>query len=280
MMEKLPHSDAKILTLTDTHVTLAIADQIYQQLKPKTPLGIYFEKIWIALWQSLSGCQLLAHNLPVYDKDQAPRQTLGAFDALIEFQGEYFHIESCVKFYLGLPNSVTASNTSWAQWIGPDAMDRLDQKLNHLIQRQLPLSQSVRGEKALHQRWPHIAWQRALCMQGYFFYPIHGNLAAPENASPSHARGVWWYAKDFLKSSNEEYWLILPKRNWLARASCQQSELLTHTQLHDLIKQYSQHQQPVMLAKMRPQGDNFVEDERHVVVWDQWPSTDRPSRNT
>src|SRR5690606_15876259 len=226
-----PEGDAKRNVSEETEWLASVdhaPDGLFAALEQQksTRLGLYYETLWRFYWQQQPDCQLLIQNLQVVDDGQ----TFGAFDFLIKRKEAFWHIETAVKFYLGIPGAGHEFASSWDQWIGPNCSDRLDIKLTRLQQHQLPLSASKAGLNAT--RMFTNAWQRALCLQGYFFYPAHQpNMAAPRAAHPEHGKGLWWHLSSFIDSlktnNNALYWMILPRNWWLSPAHSQDiNELL------------------------------------------------------
>lgn len=245
------------------------------QLK-STRLGIYYETLWRFYWQHHPRYRLLAHNLQVTEQGQ----TLGAFDFIVQEDDTLWHIETAVKFYLGVPVHPAGE---WAHWIGPNCNDRLDIKMARLLDHQLPLRFSDASQAVLRALTPHDPhWRSALCLQGYFFYPAHHTLSAPHNAHPHHQRGRWWYLKDFLREEATHYWMILPRHLWLSAAQTDDIHALI---ARDSLRAYLSHwvgdkHRPQLIAAMTKDNGIWKETLRGFVVPDHWPWTDTPSRNT
>lgn len=177
-------------------------------------LGSYFESLldcWLA-WPGNPLYRRLHHGLPVrHDK-----RTLGEFDFLVEERasGEVQHWEVAVKFYLGI-----APGGDAAHWVGPGLKDRLDIKLAHLMQHQLPLSERPEARRLLTAL--ALPAPRPVCLlRGRLFYPADAQPAdwAPAQAAPGHLTGWWMPADTFLRhfDSSELLWLRLPREHWLA----------------------------------------------------------------
>lgn len=257
-------------------------DGLFAELEQQksTRLGLYYEILWRFYWQQHPHWQLLAQNLQVLDAGQ----TFGAFDFLLKHKNTFWHIEMAVKFYLGIPGE-NACASSWDQWIGPNCSDRLDIKLTRMQQHQLPLSTSKAGLNAT-KIFTHV-WQRALCLQGYFFYPAHDpDMAAPIAAHPEHGKGLWWHMSSFIDSlktnNNSLYWMILPRDRWLSPAYSQDiNELLYGENLRLALRHWvGTTDRPQLIAAMRKHGDTWIEEQRCFIVPDHWPWTAKPSRNT
>ncbi|MDF3029504.1 MAG: hypothetical protein K0R03_62 [Moraxellaceae bacterium] len=176
-------------------------------------LGTYFETL-LLFWLSWPGnplYRLVAHNLPVRTKTR----TLGELDFLVEERasGALQHWEVAVKFYLGV-----APGGAHAGWIGPGLKDRLDLKVERLLQHQLGLTS--RPEAVGLLRHLGLPMPKPVCLlRGRLFYPPHSDLAAwaPDGAAAGHLTGWWMPQQDFLALYADAglQWIRLPKEHWL-----------------------------------------------------------------
>lgn len=293
LLAGLPGSDAQIWRNSDPERDLAWLKQLDQNPQPliehlakvkSTRLGIYYENLWHFYWQEHPQIELLAHNLQLHGYDNNNRgATLGAFDFLLRHGGQLWHIESAVKFYLGVPDDDNDNASEWRQWIGPNCNDRLDIKLQHLLDHQLPLSLQPGAQSTLAAMAADTkTWQRALCLQGYLFYPAGKKINAPIASHAQHARGEWWYGDDFLQHDNAGYWLPLAREHWFSPAQTRDLHALySGHNLRDLVQHWTaESARPLMLAAMQKQGREWYETARCFVVPNHWPRTESPSRNT
>jgi hypothetical protein len=91
-------------------------------------LGFIYQHLCCQLFKASPHYGLLAEEIQLNDQ----KQTLGAIDFILEDNANGFqHWEVAIKFYL-LHNGL---------WFGPNAHDRLDKKLNHMLNHQLTMSQ-------------------------------------------------------------------------------------------------------------------------------------------
>jgi hypothetical protein len=296
LLQNLPDSDAQIWVNTnyrECHHWLTQVDRdpnkLYRQLAQakSTRLGIYFENLWDFYWQHQPHTKLLARNVQLRTKAANENDiTRGAFDFLIRIADEFYHIETAVKFYLGVPDGADGPS-KWHQWLGPNCNDRLDLKLTRLIQHQLPLSQQPFAQPMLNRLSDgEHKWQRALGLHGYFFYPAKQIMAAPVASNPHHLRGEWWHLQDFIAegiaSSNAGYWLLLPRDRWLSPAQTVDiHELYSGKNFLELVQHWvGAHERPILLAAMQKEDGLWLEQKRCFVVPNHWPWIERPSRNT
>lgn len=282
MMQELPGSDAAILPLSnDQHWPWLIAlDQqpnelLAQIAKVKsTRLGIYYETLWRFYFSQQPEWELLHHNLQV----ERNGNTLGAFDFLCRRGSEYWHIETAVKFYLcHATNSDNALD--WHHWIGPASHDRLDLKLSHLRQHQLPLHKTAEAIIQLQNLYPEAAeWKSGLCLQGYLFSPVPAEYS-PAFSGENHGNGYWWHLQDFLRylgDHTDTEWIILERQRWLSPAHSNDPDELIHggDLAQQLQLQIGGMKRPLLLAalKKKDSTDNcWQEDWRGFVVPDNWP---------
>lgn len=284
MMQELPGCNAHILPF-DNQSLWPWLQALDQQPKPlldhlaqlkSTRLGIYYEALWHFYFANHPQWKLLQHNLQI---DRAGI-TLGAFDFLCQHGDEYWHIETAVKFYLcSARNPLEAYE--WKYWIGPEGKDRLDLKLNHLRQHQLPLHQTAEAREPLATLYPTVNhWSTGLCLQGYLFSPAQ-HPSQPAFSHISHAHGTWWYASQFLAQLAERetgHWLVLERKRWLSPAQTEGVEqLLGNDQLAEKIgKELINSARPLLIAAMAKQSDTntecWIETERLFVVADDWPT--------
>lgn len=284
MMHSLPESNATIFSPADESLWpwLFELDQQPQpllnhlaQLK-STRLGIYYEALWSFYFTQHPAWELLQHNLQI-DRSGI---TLGALDFLCRRDGSYWHIETAVKFYLcHTPDNAEARQ--WHHWIGPEGKDRLDIKLNHLRQHQLPLHHLDEAAHSLNKNYPEAhTWNTALCLQGYLFSPARRD-AQPEFCHPDHGRGQWWFAHELVEELAKRVdmqWLILERHQWLslARANMQKDLLSSQAFAKAIQVAFTTHTRPFLAAAMTalvaPTGEEYwAETERLFVVPDNWP---------
>jgi len=109
-----------------------------------TRLGIYFESLWQFFLQSDPQVELLASNLPV----RADGKTLGEFDLLYfcRQRQRHVHLELALKFYLCAPDK---DGSEWQHWLGPNSNDRLDLKLERMLEHQIRLSEQPQAGEIL-----------------------------------------------------------------------------------------------------------------------------------
>ena len=144
-------------------------------------LGLYYERLWQYAVRHAPGIELIAANMPI----RREGHTLGELDMLLRDRDGVHHLELAIKLYLG-PQNGDGHDT--AQWLGPGCHDRLDRKLAHLSQHQLPISARPESREVLAaldiQQFSAHLW-----LGGYLLYPWPGQSEPPERrASSAFAR--------------------------------------------------------------------------------------------
>lgn len=164
------------------------------------------------LYQHL--CSLLFTLNPTYSAVSEEIQlneagsTLGSLDFVIKNKRSqrYEHWEVAVKFYL----------LHQGLWYGPNAQDRLDLKLEHMLNHQLTLSQSAQFSAA-YPLWRDVS--RHLLMQGRLYVnPFHDEPVPSEclgyKLNLSQIAGFWCYQSQ--SHQIDETLFLLEKPQWIS----------------------------------------------------------------
>ena len=172
------------------------------------------------------------------------------------------HWELAVKFYLGFGDT-----RQWKNWFGPAKKDRLDLKMNHLINHQTVLCQQEATKKVLRSKNIKID-SSAVVMKGCLFYPsASGNHEAPQFANIDHCRRRWVRFSALTDSlENETLYHPLIGEGWMADlAATDYAEAYTLSNIQSLITS-GEYRLPLLLSVIN-QG---VESEKIFVVRDDW----------
>lgn len=235
---------------------------------PVRRLGLYYERLWQFALHAAPDVEVVAANLPIRQNGQ----TLGELDLLLRDESGVHHLELAVKFYLG---SSAQDGGDAAQWLGPGGHDRLDLKLGHLGQHQLPLSSRREARGALNElRLDEV--RAAFWLAGYLFYPWPVGCAAPRGASPAHLRGGWLRRRDwpaFAADRPDAVWQPLHRLAWLAPARIDERD---HWPI-DTFRQWLEALPPQARAQLlvrleRGDDGDWREAERVFLVSDRWPT--------
>jgi hypothetical protein len=181
-------------------------------------LGVYFEALWRFFLSHDDEVTLLASNRQVIDDGR----TVGEFDVFYRChrRNAIVHLELAVKFYLGLPIRTASDLLDPAYWLGPNCVDRLDLKINHLREHQLPLIGHASAREWLQQEQLHPDIQET-AFHGYLYYPWHVDAPAPHAASTQHLRSFWLRDDQLEKLRTPDFaetarkYRIVPRLQWL-----------------------------------------------------------------
>ncbi|TBU90608.1 DUF1853 domain-containing protein [Pseudomonas dryadis] len=231
-------------------------------------LGLYYERLWQFALHAAPGVEVLAANLPI----RQAGHTLGELDLLLRDAAGVHHLELAIKLYLG---SADQGGESPAHWIGPGSHDRLDLKLAHLSEHQLPLSARAEALPLLRELAAD-AIQAELWMAGYLFYPWPRACAAPRDANPEHLRGLWLRRRDwpaFHVRDGHAHWQPLPRQAWLAPARLALAERWSRQRLQQWLDTLPNDAGAQLLVRLEPESAEYVqESQRLFLVADAWPS--------
>lgn len=243
-------------------------------------LGHYFESLlayWLA-WPQNPLYRLIARNLAVREG----KRTLGEMDFLVQEResGEFQHWEVAVKFYLG-----TAPNGQYQNWQGPGLKDRLDIKVDHLLQHQLRLGELPQAQKAFQNIGLPACLPRPVCfLKGQLFYPMDADPQqwSPHHANPDHLSAWWLPFDEFVKrySPTAIRWLLLPKEHWLTPLEgdiATGSEPLSALQIVEQLQANTDNRAIAVIGVAKNTHATFQEVTRGFITPPQWPLL---SRNT
>lgn len=256
---QLTDSRREFLLQLDRHPAALLAEL---QERGSTRLGIYFEKLWHYLLAADPDIDLVAHNLPVRENGK----TLGEFD-IIYFchqRQQHVHLELAVKFYL----EVAAE----PHWLGPGCKDSLDRKIEHLLHRQIRLSQTAAGAAVLETLGVE-APVGEIELKGYLFgHSERPPLPDAYNHGNELSRWLDWQSFLAQQATTRDGldWVILPRLQWLAPCNLgiPGGELLDRASEQSLHTHFGQHRQPLLLAGCDSSGQ---EQRRCFVTPQHWP---------
>lgn len=232
-------------------------------------LGAYFETLVAFGMEHQPESTILATNLQVRED----KLTIGEFDFILHTPSSPSHVEVAVKFYLQ-----THSSSEWHHWIGPRAHDRLDNKMDKLLQHQLRLSTHPSGQKMLESIGIDYVDPKLL-FKGYFFYPydqyISGQMVAPLHANPHHLKGWWCRINEIDKLKHYScLWAIPNKLSWLSPACYQSSEqLMPYKVLANTLEyHFKGNDSALLLTALAPnEQGTWIEQHRGFILPENWP---------
>ena len=259
------------LPLTDARREwLAALDRAPQRLlshlaqRSSSRLGLDFERLWHFFLSEDAETDLVAHNLPVREAGQ----TVGEFDCLYycHRRERHVHLELAVKFYLQQPG---ADGGDWSHWIGPNREDRLDRKLNRLLQHQLRLAEQAAAAPAL-EALGISELDHELEIKGRLFHRDGAERVLPP-ACPPTAEAPWHgtLAQVTDRLSVKYRYLPLQRAQWLSpRVAAVEDTPLSASELLPRLGQLLQATgRPQQVAALDGQG---MERERFFVTPQDW----------
>lgn len=244
----------------------------YLETQSSHKLGIYFERLWHFFLREDPAVELIGFNLPVREAGQ----TLGEFDVLYFCASRqcHVHLELAVKFYLGFPTSPAATVSSlWRQWLGPNSKDRLDLKLNHMLDRQIRLSEQPAARALLVDKGI-TELRREVEMKGYLFQPMTHALPAPFAYNSARPMCSWLTLGDLLREHEgllrDCTFQLLHRLKWLAPAVSDERQAgLSQAELIELLQQhFATRSDAQLIAHLDATGQ---ETGRIFVTPDRWP---------
>lgn len=188
----------------------------FQSLPRVRRIGHYYEQLWHWWFHEGLGETVLEFGLPVRDDSQ----TLGEIDFLTRAnRSSLIHRELSIKFYLCL-----GSGDQPSDWIGPNAIDRLDLKWSKLHRQLNLLTDTEAGRRHVAKFGPF--WTpliRQLLVQGQLFrHWKSGSRALPAGVNPDHWVGHWCHVSELDQALSELGWCIqsplrsLHRLHWMA----------------------------------------------------------------
>lgn len=237
-------------------------------------LGIYFENLWQFFLEHAPCWQLKAHNVQVIQD----KKTLGELDILAEYNGNQgYHLELAVKYYLQHPSH---TGELCQHWLGPQCRDRLDLKLSKLNNQQFPILNHPQTQAILAQRSISYPVIQGLILKGYLFSQWQSDFVLPSEVNSACLKGQWLHQKNISELIQPNcQWLLIEKTNWLGPMQTSKDNFNAHLLSgHEVAKAVHKHflsslvNHALMLIKVIPKQNGFIEEKRYLVVNDSWPN--------
>ncbi|AZG14271.1 MULTISPECIES: DUF1853 family protein [Cupriavidus] len=181
-------------------------------------LGRHAERLLHFALQHAPGVDLLAANVPIRRANGHGVQTLGELDVLWRDPAAEatVHWEMAAKFYLHV-----GGHASDRAFVGPNLVDRLGDKLDHIVRRQLPLGRTAEAQAVVGRPVD----RSEVYLLGWLFYR-DGAMPAGLDAlgiAPDHLNGWWrtldsWHGWATEPARQDVRWCRLSRTDWLSGA--------------------------------------------------------------
>lgn len=247
-------------------------------------LGRHAERLLHFAFTRMPGIELLAVNVPIRRANGHGVQTLGELDLIWREPAsrEIVHWEMAAKFYL-MADPVPDRRA----FVGPNLVDRLGDKLDHILHRQLPLGRTAEARAMLG----HNIDRSEIYLLGWLFYR-DGQIPPGLDAlgiAPDHLHGWWsnldaWMARAAAADGNAVRWYRLPRADWLSGARVAESQTESAASLHAaLIRRFAdpehawRRESPVMVCELERADEPgfWQERSRGFIVPGDWEARAR-----
>ncbi|MEO0897099.1 MAG: DUF1853 family protein [Bacteroidota bacterium] len=202
-------------------------------------LGIYFERLIACFVHFHPDFELVLQN----HKVQEPKRTIGELDLVYKYlpENRLVHLEIAVKFYLG-----HGELEQWSNWYGPNPIDRLDLKMDKLLNKQSLMSQ----HPSLISLWSDLGFNQPeshILLKGCLYYPeeaYESGSSQPKFISTDHLQRPW---KDVSSVERENTWYILPRLSWIGNVASIGDD-------YDLLRMQDGLQKPLQVVRFGERG--------------------------
>lgn len=187
----------------------------------KYKLGIYHEKLWQFFLKNNGRTKLISNNLKVKDA----KNDIGEFDLIYtDHSNKIFHLEIANKYYL----AINSDTKYWDNWVGPNKIDTLANKMNHTLNNQINLSDTTYGQEKIKTtliKKNKISLidqtiNKQIQINGRLFYPGSNkkiNYSVPDFINSKHNLGYWLTLREWGLKNNQSdlQYKIIKKPFWL-----------------------------------------------------------------
>ncbi len=241
-------------------------------------VGLYFERLWHFFLEQDSSVELVAHNLAVREGGR----TLGEFDVIYWCHKRqcHVHLELAVKYFLGWPRQAGSGSASqWQDWLGPNARDRLDLKLQQLFQRQIRLGDCTAARAQLAALGIGDM-AREVVIKGCLFRSPENQLPPPVGFNTRLQLARWLRLQElgsFLDEIQPDRFLLPLKLRWLSplQAAAGDEYFIRSSLAERLQSLAEQTHRARLVVGVDREG---VETCRFFVTPDDWPGVTEPER--
>ncbi len=231
-------------------------------------LGRYAEALWHFWFLHLPGATVHAAGLAI----RQGNQVRGELDFIVTLPGlpGVQHLETGYKFFLHCP-----PGEDMARFVGTHPDDRLDHKWRHMVDVQLPLSQTSLARAALPAELRAAAITPRACLQGHVFRCLQVDLVDAAVREP-----LFWsrHGEPALERGLHRMagWMLLPRQRWIApvpqSASRSPTEMWSAAECARVLDaHFAQSRQARLVVGLHRAPDgSWCEGMRIMVVADDW----------
>lgn len=229
------------------------------RIQHKKRLGVYCEEVFSWAMDHHPDFERIAKGLQI----QEGGITLGELDFVFKHlpTGVFYHLELAVKFYLYHKSSPASK-----AFIGPNAINRLDIKVDRLVKHQLQLTSHRAASRWLSEK--HISEITPLChVPGILFYHwLDTHLHVPEGIIDNGKKGRWLYQNEWpaYAKQNPQDLILLQKLNWLSPGCSKPSDYFSTSAIENGIAEQKWSKSILLFD---PEQSRYV-----FLVPDDWPT--------
>jgi len=176
---------------------------------------------------------------------------------------------------------------SFERWVGPNAGDWLQRKIEHMFLRQLGISNTPEARMVLQDCFSKNQYEtdlnRLAFIKGFLFKPLGHvydyNHEEMDLINPASEIGWWGYSDQFHLADPEQRgrWRVIEKLDWIVPQlyPYQDDDMLKPNEMSMKIKHhFSQSKRSLMLAQfdLDETTQMWVEKGRGVLVDKLWPT--------
>jgi uncharacterized protein len=190
----------------------------YEAYNGNQRLGFYYQWLWLKIINAHSNYELIAEEIQL----QWDNKTVGAIDFLVKNKksNELEHWEVAIKFYL----------EHQGNWIGPNAKDQLDRKINRMSCHQLELSHHNAYRTQYNSIYGQPAVKRLIMQGRRFNHDAARNHQPSIEINPNSLTGKWCFqAEAKVMSSNGIQLRELIKQHWISPPAYEELTAILNT---------------------------------------------------
>lgn len=184
------------------------------EINDKLRLGKYIERFVSFDLAQNSSTEIIAENIQIYKE----KITLGELDCILKNENETIHLEIIYKFYL---YDDTIGTTEIEHFIGPNRKDSLQEKLNKLQEKQLPLLYSNECKNYLDSINLEVSKiEQQVYFKGQLFIPFSKKEIQLKEINQDCISGFYINKKELEQFSDCKFyiptkkdWIVIPYKN-------------------------------------------------------------------